>query len=93
MKYISCFDTKIRDLFDLTIFLDCPISESMKRRDKIICGDDSDNYNTKILIPMHAKYVEPTKKVADIVIDVVANSKEDVFGVVHEKLAGLGGFL
>ncbi|NOR85153.1 hypothetical protein GQ473_03470 [archaeon] len=90
--YLTFYDKKIKDLFDLTIFLDCPISESMKRRDKIICGDDYDGYNTKILIPMHAKYVEPTKKLADMTIDVVKNDKDDVFDIVHDKLDALGVF-
>ena len=90
--YLAFHDKKIRKMFDFSIFLDCPISESMKRRDKIICGDDSDGYNTKILIPMHAKYVEPTKKTADMTLDVVKNNKDDVFGIVHKKLAELGVF-
>ena len=83
--YLAFYNRKIREMFDLTIFLDSPISESMKRRDKIICGDNN-KYNTKILFPMYAKYVEPTKKAADMIIDVMANDKDDVFGIVHNKL-------
>ncbi|MCK5026424.1 MAG: hypothetical protein KAS15_07530, partial [Nanoarchaeota archaeon] len=75
-------------LFDFKIFLDIPISESMKRRDKITYNDESE-YNNKILIPMHIKYVEPIKKTADLSIDVIKNTKDEVYKIVHDKLIEL----
>ncbi|MCK5630039.1 MAG: hypothetical protein KAI26_05455 [Nanoarchaeota archaeon] len=86
--YMSLYDKKIRDLFDFKIFLDIPISESMKRRDKITYNDESE-YNNKILIPMHIKYVEPIKKTADLSIDVIKNTKDEVYKIVHDKLIEL----
>lgn len=86
--YMSLYDKKIRDLFDFKIFLDIPISESMKRRDKITYNDESE-YNNKILIPMHIKYVEPIKKTADLSIDVIKNTKNEVYKIVHDKLIEL----
>ena len=86
--YMSFYDRKIRDLFDFKIFLDIPISESMKRRDKITYNDESE-YNNKILIPMHIKYVEPIKKTVDLSIDVIKNTKNEVYKIVHDKLIEL----
>ena len=87
--YMALHDKKIRDLFDFKIFLDIPIDESMKRRDKITYNDESE-YNNKILIPMHLKYVAPTKDLAELSIDAVKNNKDDVFEIVHKKLLELG---
>ncbi len=86
--YLALYDKKIRDLFCLKIYLDIPIAESMKRRDKITHNDESE-YNKKILIPMHKKYVEPTKKIADVSIDVLNNTREEAYAIVHEKLIEL----
>lgn len=86
--YLALQDKKIRDLFNYKIFLDIPIAESMKRRDKITYNDETE-YNNKILIPMHKKYVEPSKEIADLLIDVVKNNKDEVCKVVHSKLSEL----
>lgn len=89
--YMALQNEKIRNLFDYTIFLDIPIEESMKRRDKITYNDESE-YNNKILKPMHKKYVEPSKDIADISIDVLKNNKDEVFRIVFEKLSKLNLF-
>lgn len=86
--YMTLYDQQIRDLFNLKIYLDIPITESMKRRNKITYNDESE-YNTKILIPMHRRYVEPTKKLTDISIDAVKNNKDDIFNIIHKKLCEL----
>lgn len=83
--YMTFQDKRIRELFDLKIFLDIPISESIKRRDKITYNDESE-YNNKILIPMHTKYIEPTKKTADLSISVLKNNKDEVYKIVRDKL-------
>jgi uridine kinase len=83
--YMTLYDKKIRDLFDLKIFLEIPITKSMKRRDKVTHNDESE-YNNKILIPMHIKFVEPTKKIADLSIDAVKNNKNEVLKIVCDKL-------
>ncbi|MCK4809097.1 MAG: deoxynucleoside kinase [Candidatus Aenigmarchaeota archaeon] len=86
--YLALHDKNIRDLFSLKIFLDIPIKESMKRRDKVTYNDESE-YNDKILIPMHSKYVAPAKQIADLSIDVIKNNKEKVFDIVHKRLSEL----
>jgi len=64
------------------------IKESMRRRDKVTYNDESE-YNDKILIPMHSKYVAPAKQIADLSIDVMKNNKEKVFDIVHKRLSEL----
>ena len=86
--YLALYDKKIRELFDLKIFLDIPISESMKRRNKITYNNESE-YNNKILVPMHLKYVVPTEDKADLSLDVVKNNKDKVFNIIHNKLSEL----
>ena len=86
--YLALHDKNIRDLFSLKIFLDIPIKESMRRRDKVTYNDESE-YNDNILIPMHSKYVAPAKQIADLSIDVMKNGKEKVFDIVHKRLSEL----
>lgn len=86
--YMSLHNKKIRELFDFKIFLDIPISESIERRDKITYNDESE-YNNKILIPMHIKYIEPAKKIADLSIDVLKNNKDEVYKIVYDNLIKL----
>jgi len=86
--YLTLHDNKIRDLFDFKIFLDMPITESKKRRNKITYNNESE-YNKKILIPMYTKYVEPAKKIADLSIDVVKNDMDEVYRLVYDKLVEL----
>ncbi len=83
--YLLFKNEEVRNLFDLKIFLDIPIMESMKRRTKITCDDESE-YNNRILIPMHEKYVEPSKNIADLSIDVLKNNKNDVYDIIVSKL-------
>jgi len=84
--YLALYNERLRELYDFMIFLDIPIEESLKRRCKNI-GYDDFKYNKLILKPMHKKYVEPTKKYADLVIDVVKNNKEEAMRIVENNLS------
>jgi uridine kinase len=84
--YLALHSDKIRELLDYTIFLDIPIEESMKRRDKLVEGDE---YNSKILKPMHLKYVKPSQKYAKLQIDALKNNSEKVSQLVEQKLREL----
>ncbi len=75
-------------LCDLSIFLDLPILESIKRRDKITYNNE-DDYNKEVLIPMHKKYVLPAREKANLNIDVVNNSVEEVYDIVLKELVRL----
>src|SRR3989344_925699 len=43
-------------------------------------------YDIKVLIPMHKKYIEPTKKYADVVINVENLEESEVYKKVEEDL-------
>lgn len=86
--YLALQNKKVANLLNLKIFLDIPIIESIKRRDKITYNNETE-YNHKILVPMHSKYVAPTKEIADLSIDVLKNDGEKVYKIVHDKLHGL----
>lgn len=86
--YLALQNKKINDLFDLKIFLDIPIIESMKRRNKVTYNDEAE-YNNKILVPMHKKYVKPSKKIADLSIDVLKHNKDEVYKIVFNKFTEL----
>jgi len=73
--YLSLWDSRVRAMLDDSIFLEAHHSIRLKRRTHFINSE----YETKILVPMHAQYVEPTKKFAKHVIDVTNLIKEEVF--------------
>ena len=78
--YMSLFDENIRSRAHASVFLDIDDDKRVERRDKDV-NEDKDAYNKKILIPGHKKYIEPTKKYADIIIDTGICSQEEV----HKK--------
>lgn len=83
--YLALWNEKVRKLVDYRIFLDISIEKSLKRRDKII-DDDAEEYNKKILMPGHIKYVESTKKFANLIIEIDKIDKEKMIPFVIQKL-------
>lgn len=86
--FLALSQERIRDLLDYKIFLDIPIEESIRRRSGNKFMPDED-YFTNVVVPMHEKYVAPTRKYADLVLDVSTLSAEEVLAVVEEKLKPL----
>jgi len=39
-----------------------------------------------ILVPMHTKFVEPTKEFADLVVDVLKNGIDESYKILLDKL-------
>ena len=72
---------KIRDFFDLTIFLDIDCDTRLKRRitrDIRERGGERNLIKNKyknVIKPMHEKYVEPNKKFANLILDNNTNYK------------------
>ena len=68
-------DERLRDMFDLKIFVDADADERILRRlrrDVTERGRDIDgviNQYVETVKPMHGIYVEPTKKYADVIIN------------------------
>ena len=78
--YLALWNENLRKLYKRSYYLDLVYETSFKRRHKIKFKDDI--YESKILLPMRKKYVEPTKKFADLVLDV-SNMRE---GEVYKKI-------
>jgi len=72
--YLALWNEELLKFFDRTYFLELSHSARMKRRGKFM----DPIYEEKILIPMHEKYIEPSKENADVIIDV---SEMDTTGV------------
>jgi uridine kinase len=66
--YLALYNPEVRALYDTSFYLDIDQETRLLRRDKGKLIGLAD-YDQNILIPMHAKYVEPTKAKADHVIN------------------------
>jgi len=86
-------DERLRDLFDIKIFVEADADERILRRivrDVKERGRDLDNIMEQYLTtvkPMHYLYVEPTKTTADIIINSGMNNV--AFDVVSSKIEAL----
>lgn len=86
-------DERLRDLFDIKIFVEADADERILRRiarDVKERGRDIDNIMEQYLTtvkPMHYLYVEPTKTTADIVINSGMN--DVAFDVMRTKIEAL----
>ncbi len=63
--YLLFYKPAVRHLLDFSIFLTAGEKTRVQRRTKFKNAE----YIEKILLPMHKKYIEPTKKFADLVLD------------------------
>ena len=63
--YLLFYKPSIRNLLDFRVYLEASDKTRIKRRTKF----KNTEYIKKILLPMHQKYIEPTKKFADLVLN------------------------
>ena len=63
--YLSLWNSKLRPSYDRKYFLELTETERLKRRTKFLYSE----YKNDVLIPMHNKYIEPTKNYADLIFD------------------------
>ncbi len=80
--YMALTNPQARHLYDYMIFLDLAFESRMKRRTKFI----NPQYTQKILLPMHQQYVEPTKKLANLVLNVENYTQKELRAIVIKKL-------
>jgi uridine kinase len=80
--YLSFWWEPLRSLFTRKYYLDLDEKSRMQRRDKI--ADPA--YDKEIHIPAHNKYVEPTKKFADLVLDASKLNADQILEEVTEDL-------
>lgn len=72
--YLILFDERVRKLLNTSIWLEVDHDTRWNRRVHFKYPE----YEKEVLIPMHKKFVEPTKEYADYIIDVTRLSKEEV---------------
>lgn len=63
--YLLFYKKSVRNFLDSLVFLGASDKVRVKRRTKF----KNVKYVQKILLPMHKKYIEPTKKFADLILD------------------------
>jgi len=80
--YFALYDSQLRKSYNRMYFLNLKEKLMLKRRKKF---DDPD-YDSKILIPMHKKYIEPTKKYADLVLNVSKMTEDEVYKKIENDI-------
>ena len=75
--YLALYNAELRELYDTSFYLQVNDKVRSQRRAKnnYVAQDD---YEKKVLIPMHRQFVEPTKVFAGFVIDVSDMALEQV---------------
>lgn len=72
--YLALWHPDALAQYDLKIFLDAPDALRLDRR---LWAKDP-QYVEEVLAPMHKAYIEPTRRFADVVIDVTTLSRAEV---------------
>ena len=81
---LALCDTKLRDLMDLKIFVDCDPDDRLIRvirRDIVERGRTTDaviERYERVLKPMHNEFIEPTKRYADVIIPMGGDNKRAI---------------
>lgn len=76
--FLALTNPDVRTCFDFSVFLDLSHEQRIARRKKFNDIEDGQAYFDAVFIPMHEQFVEPTKRYADVIIDVEKISKEDM---------------
>jgi len=83
--YLALHSAAVRAFFDTSFYLDVTPEIRSKRRGKNnVIG--SDDYEKNVLIPMHEMYVEPSKKYADVILDVSLLSISTVCQLIKDQI-------
>ena len=81
--FLVLWDERIRRFFATAIWLDIDHDVRWARRVHFKYPE----YEEKVLIPMHQRYVEPTKQYATHVIDIANKSKEEILAEVENIIS------
>ena len=83
--YLLFYKLAVRRLLNFRVFLTASEKIRVKRRTKF----KDEKYIQKVLLPMHKKYIEPTKKFADLVLDTEKYSITRVAAKVKKRIYSL----
>ena len=80
--YLALWHKDLRNLYARSYFLEIEQDVRLKRRDRVV----DKIYDKEIHIPSHNEYVEPTRKFADVVLDISKLSFQKVIETVIQDL-------
>lgn len=83
--YLALHRLELLKLYDKSFYLDVGDAIRSARRDKNDIVTD-EGYEAKVLIPMFKQFVEPSKKNADVIIDVSSMGVDEVADKIQEGL-------
>ena len=75
--YLALYNKKLRDRYDKSFYLELDENARNERRDKGTIVTDTD-YEELVMKPMFNEFVEPSKRFADVVIDVSGLSVDKI---------------
>lgn len=78
--FLILTNKKIREILNKSIYLDIEHDKRWARRVHF----KNEEYEKKVIIPMHNEHIEPTKKYASHIIDVSSLSKDEVLKTVED---------
>ncbi|HUC20760.1 MAG TPA: hypothetical protein VMR98_04680 [Candidatus Polarisedimenticolaceae bacterium] len=79
--YLALYNQKLNEWYDRTYYLDLDEdARNIRRKNKVI-------YKNSVVAAMHRRYVEPTKKHADRVLDVSTLSAQEVRTTLRDDIA------
>jgi uridine kinase len=84
--HLAFHNEHMRGLLELKIFLDIPVEESIRRRSLKDKDEMTEEYFKNVLLPMHERFVVPTKKYADIVINILDKSSNEVLNILEGEI-------
>jgi uridine kinase len=80
--YLALWHPDALAQYDLKVFLDAPDALRLDRR---LWAKDP-QYVAEVLMPMHAQFIEPTKRHADLVIDVSRRTRAEVLALAFKEI-------
>jgi uridine kinase len=84
--YLALHHPVVNRLYFRSYYLDADFNTRMARRGSNTVEGDQ-NYDLDILVPMHHQYVEPTKLLADMVVDVTSATVPEVAHLIRHDLS------
>lgn len=85
--YLLFYKAAIRNLLDFLIYLEASEKTRLKRRTKF--KGKNNRYIKKVVLPMHHKYIEPTKKYASLTLNTDKYSIKGCFKQAIRRLPHL----
>lgn len=83
--YLVLWHPSVREFLELKIYLEADESTRVKRRNKLQ-DERYKGYEERVLIPMHNRYLAPTKNYADYIFDTSEGGSKNLIPFVEQLL-------